>query len=1062
MFKLDYQYILVYNYYIILIKKTNKGNTMDQLTIYSPEITASQESAESPDVERVESSIYLEPGTYWRCKEDHQPPEDWEENRIFTPSFSEGELLLLRDVHTDEDGYIHNVELLLTPERQRGYSNPDVIKLLVKDFHRYFSFEENGEKIRRQQTEEETRKLTDIQSDITDIQANPQRLINEIANSDDEDYQDVRNLLSRIKALPSPQAGTNLVSMQDAENSKDQLEAKIEIAKATEVVLNKVNKKLTSQVALIGTYHSEVGQLALARTKEARELVGKVSSALESLDIYLGKDVDIHPVKSGKRGNPNDKFKVYQDMLFMDEESLIHAEYGGADFEDVNQFLDMVAEDDSLVSRLFPFERCMIIIRPRRRTKNYEGGSPFENAMKNRQNQLSFLMIRDGENIHAIFHPMGFMTQLFPSQKEMESAFRKNNWNDCRNITKDDIAYTDSLSASEKLRRQYKRIVLMLQGIYERDEEGVIFGEIPVQERLHLLNPAHQAQLFDFVSLSNAVDDSRMPAYDDWFASLNNDIRVGSLVYITKYYIGPDNTPGIYSHGQLNNYTNQNWELSDYKAFFSEPHIIRKHGNKIGIKAEFIHHWEDKTRNFVIEVNPKDTKGIYDMGKIRSSHIDYYLNSRKARVHYASYIHLLRSLKAFAEVEEQRTLAVRQAVSQVIADRGEVVDEDLVFQSVMKYRADNNGEFDPQCHQDTKELEKILNLYWQLNGGAESMSDKIINHFDKEQVICIVSDAKNTLFVYTLNEDKALSEDKTGFPWLSRYKVENSVTMRFSSLAMQRISEIQGKYNFIYKSEDFDKLSKRQDDIHKLTFRQFKNWIKRFESVKDSSAGLLLSILERIESSVVDDDLMNDLLDLMESKAKKLQIKKNLNQNWISQPVEVIPLGMIFDERGKCFAMRASFQYKKMVSLALQKMSKSDRDRWKNTINRRLYDILRNSSQAQSAVIDAESSEINLRFGLHEIEEAPVGLFCDSYDNWLKGDILKLRQGNESYYGESCVKDISQAYYIDTFLQEYPALSKVLKKSVSEPFDGNVHENDYISLYDFRSFIAKEKETFGQ
>lgn len=1020
---------------------------MDKLVVFSPESHVGF-SDEGSKFERIEASVHLQPGTYWRCKQNPTKPDNWNPHRYWSASYEEGEILLLMDVKDDASGFAHNVTLLLTPERQSKSSfggSPSVVDLLTEHFFRDFELAEDGEKIRQKQTQEHTNKLLSVQQDIADIQSNPQRLLQELATSEDKDLVAAKERLMQIKALPSPEAGTNLVSLGDAADAKSQLEAKVEIAKATAAVLEKSTQKLSSQISIIGNYHGEIGHLALARTKEARDLVKRVGTALDTLAIYMGTEVDVFSVAEGESGSASEKFKLYQNMLYMDEESLIHAESGGADHSDVMSFFGKLAHDKGLVDRIFPFNRCIVIMRPRRRDKDYSGMHPFESMQKNRMNKLSFLLIRNGENIHAVSHPMGFMTELFPSQTEMESCFQKGAF-DCRNVTKEDLEYTDSLEKMEKLIRQYKRVVLMLQGIYERDESGRVFGELPINGPLQLMNQKHQSEVFDFVSMENVIEDTRMPPYSTWFKNLNSDMRVGSLVCILSSHINSDTTPAAYTNGE---FSSQVYELKDRVAFSNNPHVLEKHGQKIGVKVPFSHYYHNTVRNMVIEVNKED-RTAFDLEKIRSSDIDYYLNSRRERVHYAEYISTLQKLKNFALVEERRTESLRKAIAGIIEDTRQTVDESLIFQAVMKYRANCKGRFDENAHTKKSEIEKVLNVYWQLIGGSQEMVENILKA-SKEPVVAIVADANNAIFVYTRNEERALEWDETGFPWLSRWKIENKTAVEFTNPVPKRITEISGKVSFLYRSDDYADLNQAQQERHILTMRQVGNWNKKVESFVDEEFSGFFDNLELMLAGNVTSERFAYLLGAMKKFNYELRYRHD-KATKIQDSMITIPVGTLVTQTGRHFAMRAKFKVEALIDYFVRRAPDGLQGKWlrdaKETISRTL-----NTHHADQVGLNKE--RITGRFYLSQMHDAPIGNLSLYYDANSKEGTWKFDKSvkeNYSMYAKAVVgmASIQQVYGIDKFLNQYPNLSSYMMASMDDKIES-------YSLKDFRSAIEMEK-----
>ena len=1018
--------------------------------VYTPSV-----STEEDHVDRLESSITLNPGTYWRCVKT--PESGSLVNRV-----SENEVLLLLDVFDDEKGNAHSVSMLLTPER-RAKTTCESVNMMVSDFFDHFIHEPLGESIRKEQVSLATEKLNAIQDDIVSVQTNPSHLLTILMKSDDEDLQESKTSVEGYLKLSAPQAGSEIQAQSDALITQDQLKHKKEIASITGKVLTKISEKLNAQIGVIGLYHSEVGHLALARTKESRQLVDKVSRAIDSLDIYLGKNVEVYPVKAGVSGNSDEKYTLYQNMLFMDEESLIHAEIGdSADYTDIEFFFKQLKHDKSLIERIFPFNRCVVIMRPRRNDKFYDGASPFEQLQKSLRNKASFIMVRNGENIHAIFHPMDFMHKLYPSQSDLDDAFKMNSWADCRNITKDDLDYIRALNEDEKIRRHYKNVVLMLQGIIDRDEQGLVFGEMPVPGKVNLLNPVHQGMVFNFVSMDSAIQDETKPSYSDWFEGINKRLRLGSTIYITRNHINSKNVPGAFI--DRDGYTHADWSLSD-PDFFYKTHTVEKHGKKLGVKTEFHHDFDcSRKRNFIIEVEPS-SKTVFDMTYIRASDIDYYLNSRKERIHYESYIDKLLNLKWFAEKEEEKTQAARDVLRQALIASGQSVNEDHLFAAVMRLKGDRDT-LDLNDSDNAGLMHDILNIYWQLEGGASAINQKIIDHFGKvkpeDSVLCITQDEKNTSFVFTLNKENNKKEDRTGFPWLRKHKITNPDTLDYTEQALCRFSEIKGKLSITYEHERLSEIVEIQDSLHSLTYRQVKNWHKKINAAfNDDDTYRLMSIMDAITAGEgITDDSMSLLLEILEDQHTVLE-EKSKNTKRISMPLNIVSLGILGSSTHKHYAITAQFNTVTILSLAMSAMNDQQKAHWIEVIRAFFVSVIGNKKQFDY-VMDNEGKSVESLLPLYHIKsdlDHLGGLFCSVQDNCNSFKREGLMFSPLRYHGYIKADDAGEVHYSELFSSRYPALaSKITRKFDFEVQGRNDRVNKIISIKDLPSEIAREKE----
>lgn len=1031
----------------------------DNIVIYKPKVP----DVQSEQVERIESTDKIVPGMYWEC---HLTPVFNEDDDMRTrrenywmKEIQKGDLCLLTDYACDEHNVVHNVTLLMPPEHQSSLTSTSGMKMLVSDLYKYFSPCENGEQIRKEQLEKVMGELSETQKKITDINSDPRLLMKELQSTDDKTLIEARERLSTIKALPSPDAGKAVTSINSASNAKEELLTKIEIAKTTGLVLKKITEDLQQTAMRVGIYHGEVGHLAMARTKEARDMVDRVTSAVASLDIYLGKDIEIVEVTRGASGDPEETYKLYQNMLFIDEETLINCAGGGADYHDIQKFFDMLGTDATLLERIFPYERCIIIIRPRRRNRTYDGASPFESAQRNYRNSLSFLMVRNGENVTAIFHPMDFLTKLFPSLSDMDNAFVRNGWGDCRNVTRDDIEFTSSLEAVENIKRQYKRVVLMLQGILERDEGGQIFGGFPGGMPM-LLNPADQARVFEFVSLENAIEDDRRPSYEKWFAGLNKDIRVGSLVSLKGLFLSNENTPGAFTTWEYGKHSFQNYDID--KSFFETPQIIEKHGKFIGFKRVFTkRHHEDKTCLIRLMDDAIRENKVIDLEKVRSDDITFYLNSRKYRQSYEDYIQDLLHLRHVVSLEEERTAVIREVVTQTLRDAGKEVDDALVFQAVMKYRADNNGELRESVIYKKDAMKAIMNVYWQLSGGGDEMADKICDYFGRENVALIVSNTKNKMSVYVMDPAKALDFDESGFPWFSRYTLENPKTMRFSGPKPARATDIRGKVTYIYRAERYDEIKSQQTKLHGLSYQQYRNVFDKIY-VPENIGGRFAEDLQLIENALSGGSVSKEVFEKLFKKFTQYNEDLRYRDNYpssVSLPILNFPIGYVrlkddgYTYRKTRYRLaRISIDLIDVLGSLFSRVEafEPDMQGWQKHIIREVH-MKTNRSNADKFSMNGKPSKTidGLSFGASEMEETSTGLhsFYISDGNPAMDAIHPTKTEGVLELDGSIIE---KAFGLSVFAENYPHIARTAlchKTFSSRDVNTQISVNDFLAAF---------------
>jgi hypothetical protein len=78
---------------------------------------------------------------------------------------------------------------------------------------------------------------------------------------------------------------------------------------------------------------------------------------------------------------------------------LFHFDAGRKD-----QLWDEFKENQKFVDQIFPTERCMVLMRCNYEEKEYNDA--WENAKQNQKNMKVFVLVRNGQNIYALFSPI--------------------------------------------------------------------------------------------------------------------------------------------------------------------------------------------------------------------------------------------------------------------------------------------------------------------------------------------------------------------------------------------------------------------------------------------------------------------------------------------------------------------------------------------------------------------------------------------------------------------------------------------------------------------------------
>lgn len=329
-----------------------------------------------------------------------------------------------------------------------------------------------------------------------------------------------------------------------------------------------------------------------------KDSLEEISGRIFTVGLYAGLTENIVKCRDGAPASPAEKLRVMQRRLYMDEETLLFYRHGGMEFKDIKSFDDWLSEPDHLQA-LLPFPRCMVAMRVRRDVKARECdgtiGGAFMMFRLEQADKLTFLYIRNGEQLYRLSTDLEFDETIFPNKedfdpteplmfklfcgsvkeiisradfeqrvaKQAETKRLAEKWKrDNPKHTWDEKAQGEwewanphqesglSFSASEwhpfdpssvyydevakavaERVLKYNRIAILIQGIYDRSM--VLHPHPPVQT----WTPDGFARAIDLVyDGSNVLHDGEAPDFEAYRARCNASITEGSVVVGQERY----------------------------------------------------------------------------------------------------------------------------------------------------------------------------------------------------------------------------------------------------------------------------------------------------------------------------------------------------------------------------------------------------------------------------------------------------------------------------------------------------------------------------------------------
>jgi len=154
-----------------------------------------------------------------------------------------------------------------------------------------------------------------------------------------------------------------------------------------------------------------------ATIEENTNVIGGIKDRLFNIELYAGMCEEIIPFATGCPAAEHEKLRVFQRMLFCDEEALLAYDDGGLEITDIRSFDAWLARPVNR-DRILPYPRCVVAMRVRRLTKERQWDGTIAGLMRNLHleegDKYTFLFIRNGEQLYRISTALEFDELIFP------------------------------------------------------------------------------------------------------------------------------------------------------------------------------------------------------------------------------------------------------------------------------------------------------------------------------------------------------------------------------------------------------------------------------------------------------------------------------------------------------------------------------------------------------------------------------------------------------------------------------------------------------------------------
>ncbi|MGP3505476.1 hypothetical protein [Paracidovorax citrulli] len=463
-------------------------------------------------------------------------------------------------------------------------------------------------------------------------------------------------------------------------------------------------QEIATAIQQLTPFFSEQAAAALAQTEDVRAFVSDLLRGIESLDLYLGKDVEVQTVREGEGAAREVPLTFVQRKLLADEELAVWADVDHTfDHTSDEQFLQALRTHDGLVEQIFPTQRCVLVMATTRRFIDY--GDEWSNMARNAQNKVVYLLVRDGMNIHRVYSSVEShlgADRLFPTQDDQDRLFRGL---DGSRIKFEDVAYTDHLRKHERFALHFKRFLLLVCGL---DHRLKLFGDFyDGPASLSFVSMEFQERYCRFLHDDDAstmiAGEPPRPSFEEWLATMNGCLRSGSRLLCNWYSLmTPETAPGACKrrYGVYRDevdftarplarvecalvYRDGDQLCVDARVQKDTFRSDRKYNCKVSLlKLKRSDWWGEEVPYLVLDaVDPEDLR--------------WYIQHRGTRERHLEYIRFFKRALKLIESDRAAEAGARAQLLQALheGDIGDPVDRPrLVDRAVIAWRAANRGQ----------------------------------------------------------------------------------------------------------------------------------------------------------------------------------------------------------------------------------------------------------------------------------------------------------------------------------------------------------------------------------
>jgi hypothetical protein len=595
--------------------------------------------------QRHSEEIDIQPGTWWRLREDSDLIEDgmyggssWSPK----PIPSRGLVLLVEEART-VDGEMHTIVLGYHPTWGQGS-----LKMLVEEFLENFVLEPNGTSVREAEIDEVMGRIRGLNERITqpgpeaEIKALIEKSSKEKAQSEHQGRRGDEAAGEIDTSLPvgADKVPSALLPGGDVKAVQAKIESQLAAINAQAAWIKEQSTKVTRENELLVRFHTEIAEQSMASIRSVTEQSKKMLASVKTMRLWLGEDMHVAKLVDGKSAPAEEPLTLMQRMLYLDEEIFVEGLLEESfDYKGMSRIGEILKTYPKLVERMLPYQRCVAITRIRRHSGSdmdltkITAAEYLGSLAEKEANERIQILVRDGEKIWMIAadEATSHAKRLFPSKEEIDRIFTSG-FSGGRAITPNDVDYTDARAQHDNTALFYKRFLIILWGLHERED---IFGSF-MEKGQNWLTESVQSERFRFIHDEEGVLGDGRPSWREFVREANRQMKPGSMIAVNWGQVTQDVRPEIMYDMHGNQIRKP--------VVYHEVAQVKANGRSLVAPCATVKDtWDDdgKTRNALVEVvstsleyqndHRYDSKAVEDMiclDNVTPEDLAYYIESR--------------------------------------------------------------------------------------------------------------------------------------------------------------------------------------------------------------------------------------------------------------------------------------------------------------------------------------------------------------------------------------------------------------------------------------------------